>query len=338
MMYFIDLESIPQRYSTQWREWIPQMYSKESVTVSGSDYEGLTGGGFFDFNSTNIYKAEQVVKLGKMFQDGTIKDGDEFFFYDVWHPGVVSLRYMIDLSEFKNCKIYGILHAGAYDPTDILGMKGLGEWADGFEESMVKACDKVFVATKYHGDMFEAARSQKVYATGLPFSFKDLEQYKVPIEEKENIIVFPHRLSPDKQPELFNELAIEFPDYDFVRTGDLKLPKDEYYKLLAKSKFQFSASLHENWGISVFESMFLGCVPIMPDRCSYSEMYGHKVTLYPSKYTLTPKGWAKYKNKMIQFIQTRMDNFEKDSARTERAIQSVITEFCNWDNIEKEFK
>jgi glycosyltransferase involved in cell wall biosynthesis len=336
MMYFIDLESIPARYSTQWREWIPQMYSGESETVSGTDYEGLTGGGFFDFNSTNIYKAEQVVKLGKMFQDGTIQDGDEFFFYDVWHPGVISLRYMIDLSEFKNCKIYGILHAGAYDPTDILGMKGLGNWADGFEQSMVKACDKVFVATNYHGDMFEKARGLKVYATGLPFAFDHMNQYAQPIEKKEDIIVFPHRLSPDKQPEIFDELKEYFPGYEFVRTGDYNFTKDEYYQLLSMAKFQFSASLHENWGISVFESMYLGCTPIMPNRCSYREMYP-TVKLYPTKYTATKAGWKNNKEKMVKFIETRIENYEAEYERNQKAIAETIKQFCSWENIEKEF-
>jgi glycosyltransferase involved in cell wall biosynthesis len=334
MMYFIDLESIPARYSTQWREWIPQMYSKDSVTISGTDYEGLTGGGFFDFNSTNIYKAEQVVKIGKMFQDGAIKDGDDFFFYDVWHPGVISLKYMIDLSEFKNCKIYGILHAGAYDPTDILGMKGLGEWADGFEQSMIKACDKVFVATNYHSNMFKKARGEKVYATGLPFNFYHMVKYKG--VEKENIIVFPHRLSPDKQPEIFDELKNWFPSYTFIRTGDLMLPKDEYYELLAKAKFQFSASLHENWGISVFESMYLGCVPILPNRCSYTEMYGDKVSVYPSEWTINQESFQDNKLKLINFINGLMKNYEAESTKTKDAIFHVVEDFCNWDNIERE--
>ena len=115
MRYFIDIESIPFRYSTQWRKWIPKLSKEKSITISGTDYTGLTSGGFFDFNRTNIYKAEQTKKLGELFRDDKIIEGDVFFFYDVWHPGVISLKYMIDLNKFKNCKIYGIMHAGSYD-------------------------------------------------------------------------------------------------------------------------------------------------------------------------------------------------------------------------------
>jgi|TARA_B100002003_G_C14138257_1_gene547453 glycosyltransferase involved in cell wall biosynthesis len=334
MRYFIDIESIPARYSTQWREWIPKLSKAESVTISGTDYTGLTKGGFFDFNSTNVYKAEQTVKLSELFRDGKIKDGDEFFFYDVWHPGVISLKYMIDLGKL-NCKIYGIMHAGSYDETDILGMNKLYLWADSFEKSIFKACDKVFVASNYHKDMILRQRSAQTYSTGLPFCFDDLEKYKILSSQKENIFVFPHRLSPDKQPEIFDDLKEMFPDYDFIKTGDLDLSKPEYYKLLAKSKFQFSCSLHENWGISVFESMFLGCVPIIPDRCSYREMYGRDL-VYESIWTYSPKHWKQYKDHLKTYITMVMLQYDEYYTRTQLRMERVKKYYCDWDRIEEE--
>ena len=334
MRYFIDIESIPARYSTQWRDWIPKLSKKESITISGTDYTGLTKGGFFDFNSTNVYKAEQTVKISELFRDGKIKDGDEFFFYDVWHPGVISLRYMIDLGKI-DCKIYGIMHAGSYDETDILGMNKLYLWADSFEKSIFKACDKVFVASNYHKDMILRLRASRAYATGFPFCFDELEQYKILSNQKENIFVFPHRLSPDKQPEIFDDLKEMFPDYEFIKTGDLDLSKPDYYKLLAKSKFQFSCSLHENWGISVFESMFLGCVPIIPDRCSYREMYGRDL-VYESIWTYNAKHWKQYKEHLKTYIMMVMVQYDEYYNRTQARMESVKKYYCNWDRIEEE--
>lgn len=334
MRYFIDIESIPARYSTQWRDWIPKLSKKESTTISGTDYTGLSEGGFFDFNSTNVYKAEQTVKLSKLFRDGKIKDGDEFFFYDVWHPGVISLKYMIDLGKL-NCKIYGIMHAGSYDETDILGMNKLYLWADSFEKSIFKACDKVFVASNYHKDMILRQRSAQVYATGLPFCFDELEDYKIISNKKENIFVFPHRLSPDKQPEIFDDLKEMFPDYEFIKTGDLDLSKPDYYRLLAKSKFQFSCSLHENWGISVFESMFLGCVPIIPDRCSYREMYGRDL-VYESIWTYNAKHWKQYKDHLKTYIMMVILQYDEYYDRTAERIERVKKYYCDWNRIEEE--
>jgi hypothetical protein len=40
MRYFIDIESIPFRYSTQWRKWIPKLSKEKSITISGTDYTG----------------------------------------------------------------------------------------------------------------------------------------------------------------------------------------------------------------------------------------------------------------------------------------------------------
>lgn len=282
MIYLIDIERIDQRYSTQWRKWIPE-YFPSSMTISGTDYTSLTKGGFFDFNKTNIYKNEQAIKLATMINDGQIIDGDIFLFYDVWHPGVINLKYMLDIAGI-DAKIYGLLHAGSYDKTDILGIKGIGSWAGGFEESIFKACEQVFVASNYHRDMIlnhpnRNVDSADISVAGWPYRFDDLGKFES--FEKKDVIVFPHRLSPDKQPEIFLELEERLPELTFVRTQDMNLDKDDYHTLLGSSKYIFSAALHENLGIATAEAAVLGCVPILPRRCSYKEMY-NKSFLYKS--------------------------------------------------------
>ena len=84
--------------------------------------------------------------------------------------------------------------------------------------------------------------------------------------------MFPHRIAPEKQHDIFLDLADSFPDYKFITAHDKQLTKNEYHELLAKSKMVFSANLQETLGISWYEGASLGAVPFVPDRLSYSEM------------------------------------------------------------------
>jgi glycosyltransferase involved in cell wall biosynthesis len=49
--------------------------------------------------------------------------------------------------------------------------------------------------------------------------------------------------------------------------------KKEYFKWLKKADIVVSTALHEFFGISVMEAVGSGCVPVVPDRLSYPELY-----------------------------------------------------------------
>ena len=122
--------------------------------------------------------------------------------------------------------------------------------------------------------------SHKIVVTGFPF-FSNVKGEKV---EKENIIVFPHRLDPEKNPQMFDELQerIEpfLPDWKFVKSKEVTKNKEEYYQLLAKSKIALSFADQETWGIAMQEALDFGCAVICPDRLSYPEMYSEKFIFY----------------------------------------------------------
>ena len=51
-----------------------------------------------------------------------------------------------------------------------------------------------------------------------------------------------------------------------------ELTKNEYHNLLGSAKMIFSANLQETLGISWYEGLLVDCIPMVPDRLSYSEM------------------------------------------------------------------
>jgi hypothetical protein len=93
--------------------------------------------------------------------------------------------------------------------------------------------------------------------------------------KKENIIVFPHRIAPEKRLDLFQRLA-KHPDlqhYQFCVAMEMNLSKTEYHELLQRARFAVSFADQETLGISMYESACAGACPLVPNRLSYTEMY-----------------------------------------------------------------
>ena len=102
--------------------------------------------------------------------------------------------------------------------------------------------------------------------------------------KKRDLILFPHRIAPEKQVEIFRDLATHLPQYEFVVCQDQQLTKNEYHKLLGEAKMVFSANLQETLGISCYEGAVVGAIPMVPDRLSYTEMY-FDLFKYDSRWT-----------------------------------------------------
>ena len=300
-IYLVDIEAVSTRYTGQWKQYIPQLLQEAGhnvQTISGREDipSATTPGAFLNFGGTNIYKANQVEQLGRLFCDGTICPGDQFIFTDAWHPGIISLKYMAELLGIP-VTIHALWHAGSYDPQDFLGrLIGDAKWVRHAEESFFHAIDHNYFATDFHIDLFAKTFSEtlddewkltmieqgKIVRTGWPMEYMvdTLENYNT--NPKRDLILFPHRIAPEKQVEIFRDLATHLPQYEFIVCQDTQLDKHEYHKLLGRAKIVFSANLQETLGISCYEGALVDAIPMVPDRLSYSEMY-YEGFKYPSE-------------------------------------------------------
>jgi hypothetical protein len=280
VLFNIPLENIEERYSAQWNEYFPKEFESLGVefrTVEGCNTSGkIRKGQFLDVTDTLKFKAAQLQALIELIERGEVKDEDVLFFHDLWFPGLEALFYARDLLDI-HFGITGILHAGTYTPHDYLTQKGCRRWGQGIERSWFNEADLIFSATHYHADLIERVQTMprgKVVVTGLPLCMPLHVDWSY--EEKENIVLFPHRLTPERRPEAFDKLAEEFERrffWSFVKSKECYTTKEEYYRLLAKSKVVMSFSIQETWGIAIQEAVLLGCVPILPNRCSYAELF-----------------------------------------------------------------
>ena len=128
-------------------------------------------------------------------------------------------------------------------------------------------------------------------------------------KKKEDIILFPHRIAPEKQPEIFEDLAKEMPEYNFIMCQKHNFTKKQYHDLLEKSKMVFSANVQETLGISCYEGALAGAIPMVPDRLSYTEMYSEDFK-YPSEWTESWKSYLKHKQELIREIRIWMNRYD----------------------------
>ena len=147
---------------------------------------------------------------------------------------------------------------------------------------------------------------------------------------KEDIILFPHRVAPEKQPEIFRDLAKSLPQFKCIIALEENLTKDEYQFLVSKSKMVFSANLQETLGISWYEGALTGAAPLVPDRLSYSEMAKDTPdVLYPSEWT---ENWDSYlKNKHL-LIEKICDIMSLSATDRTALCSGVATNLEKWFN------
>jgi hypothetical protein len=329
-VYIVDIEAVDTRYTKQWKEHLPNQLAKHAddvVVISGGEVpQATTPGAFLNFGGTNVYKSKQLETIGEMFCNGEVKDGDYFLYTDAWNPTVIQLKYMAELLGV-DIRIGGLWHAGSYDPHDFLGrLIGDKPWVRRAEQSMFHTYDDNYFATEFHAKIFAENLMQfkgmfgmspvewfveqdNVTIVGWPMEY--LRDTMLPYKnmKKRDTIVFPHRLAPEKQLDIFKDLQQELPEYEFIVCQEQELTKNEYHNILGEAKIVFSANLQETLGISAYEAMLVGAIPMVPDRLSYTEMYDEEFK-YPSEWTEDWDSYTKNKSKVVERIRKYMQNYK----------------------------
>jgi hypothetical protein len=181
---------------------------------------------------------------------------------------------------------------------------------------MFECYDDNFFASDFHIDMFTdvfdedyAIDYDSIKRVGWPMEYlkNSLDSYKG--MEKKDLILFPHRIAPEKQVDIFRDLKERLPQYEFVVCQEQELTKNEYHNLLGEAKLVFSANLQETLGISWYEGALVDTIPMVPDRLSYSEMALPEFK-YPSAWTEDYDAYLHHRDKVVAQIVNYMENYE----------------------------
>lgn len=317
-VYIVDLEAVETRYTSEWKEHLPKQLRRatndEVVVISGGEVpQATTPGAFLNFGGTNVYKSNQLEQIAEMFCRGQVHNGDYFLYTDAWNPTVIQLRYMAELLGI-DIRIGGLWHAGSYDPADFLGrLIGDKPWVRHAEQSMYECFDDNFYASQFHIDLFaeslkiDLAKTKRV---GWPMEYEADQMLPYKHMQKTDTILFPHRIAPEKQPEIFRDLAESMPEYEWIICMEQGYSKNDYHNALGTAKLVFSANLQETLGISWYEGLLVDTIPMIPDRLSYSEMANDEFK-YPSEWTESWDKYQEHKSSVIETIHDYMINYEK---------------------------
>src|SRR3972149_633567 len=205
----LPIEPLEERYSANWLRWFPREFEREGV-----DYvminptplsDKIKNGRFLDVCGTNYYKAMQITEVARLAYNGQITNNDIFLILDYWFPGIEALAYIRDAMKI-DFKICGLLHAGTYDENDFITQCGMEYWGRDLENSWLKICDRLFLQIEWHKNLICSKRDvdpKKIIITGHPTYYEQDPTKFV----KEKIVVFPHRLDKEKNPDKFDYLA-----------------------------------------------------------------------------------------------------------------------------------
>jgi hypothetical protein len=355
-LFLVDLESVPTRYTCEWKKHFPNILKQTGLDIQVIEGptdipSATTPGAFLNFGGTNVYKARQVEQMGRLFCEGKVQAGDHFVFADAWHPGIINLKYMSELLGIK-VVIHALWHAGSYDPQDFLGrLIGDNPWVRHAEKSFFHAIDHNWFATEFHIELFEKnllgspmkgditirELFGKVKRTGWPMEYMEDTLSMYQSMPKRDLILFPHRVAPEKQVEIFHDLKTQLPQYEFVVCQEQNLTKNEYHNLLGEAKLVFSANLQETLGISWYEGALVGALPMVPDRLSYSEMALEEFK-YPSIWTESHKSYEQYRPYLAKRIIEYMENYDKFIPSLNKQVDVLKDKFFTCTNLLEKLK
>ena len=279
MLVWLPLEPLEQRYTEQWSRWWPAQFRQDGIEFTTIEGKKLTDtikiGSVLDAYGTNFWKMTQLANLIEALQSGRVTSEDVLLFADLWFPGIEALQYIACLGG-QRPKITGVLHAGTYDPNDFTYREGMRPWGHLLEEAWLSMFDLIFVATQYHKQLIlknHNIDSNKLMVTGLPFYPDEFTKSRKNIMKDTNLVIFPHRLDKEKNPQDFDALLRALPGMTFSKTTDHCLNKSAYYDMMAGASVAISFADQETFGYAMLEATALGCYPLVPDRLSYLEIF-----------------------------------------------------------------
>jgi glycosyltransferase involved in cell wall biosynthesis len=129
-----------------------------------------------------------------------------------------------------------------------------------------------------------------------------------------------------KKPASFLKVKEEFAD-ELLQYGYIE-NKDEYMRLLTKGSIVISTAIQENFGISVLEAVYCGCLPLLPRRLVYPELIPaeyHDRVLYDSPADLIRKC-----SRMVQLFGKAGENDGYESRRAASQLRTIRRDLMHW--------
>jgi hypothetical protein len=94
----------------------------------------------------------------------------------------------------------------------------------------------------------------------------------------------------------------------------------------------FSANTQETLGISPYEGILVGAMPLVPDRLSYTEMYDD-MWKYDSGWTTSYASYQVNKEKLVNMIKDDMQNYDNKLPKLKELEQKLTDMYFSATNL-----
>lgn len=225
-----------------------------------------------------------------------VTDEDHLIFTDFWYPGLEMVQMLLEYQRVTP-ELVGYLHGASFVEGDLQYQT----WASPLEEAWLRIYTRIWAASKFFIRHIPRSGKDKVQIVGEPFNPQDcLSCRRTDLNSKRFDIVYPHRLAPDKGFDEFLHLVgclstvrprptilitAAFPPSQgylnelapFIESGMVTISvgaeEDQHLRELALAKVVLSTAIQEGWGYAVLKAISVGCVPVLPNRAVYPELY-----------------------------------------------------------------
>lgn len=204
---------------------------------------------------------------------------------------------------------------------------------DCFDYNLVPRESQVYHATK----SLNAATAKKVMQCPLPFSqtVSDIKSFldNLGDVDKDDMVILNAYPNSYHNKELFDSMEHMFPNYIFMTTYQQPVDRNSYFRLLSRAKVVISTNQADVNTFSIFEAMMFGCIPILPDIDSYSEIFSDK-WLYSSKILKPPYlNFIRGSHQIYDKVNYYIENYDEIDMSDE--IDDIYKKFYSSDKLKE---
>lgn len=220
-LWYLPLEPYQERYTLQLQTWNETRFKERNLNFESilgqklNDSKKIKTGQVLDAHGRCYWATTQIAELVKRMEAGDVTGEDVIFSEDLFHPGYVSLPYILEQLPEKNRPKYFTRNlAQSIDPDDFVFP--WREWMRPFEEIVDRTASGILMANTEMGWHMRVGMLNKspLYVTGLPFDSKEvlerLGKPLLPLNERTNRVAFCSRWDKEKQPWFYMDLIEKY--------------------------------------------------------------------------------------------------------------------------------
>ena len=258
------------RYQEWWMWEFPLKFVNagfEVVTLGNMNSRNIQPNYGYKIGSKNFSPIESAISFEmsqiQEYMDLKLRDDDIIFLADLSFPGFFANA----LHHKRTKQMYAFCHATSLNDYDYFQQVRHSKFQ--VERGQANMFEKVFVGSRYHLDKLNCVDwPNNLVITGLPEPPKSIIS---PVSTKKKwFLMSASRPSIQKvDPEIEDDVEKQYRTK--IYRGNFKSWKS-YCRALSESKVLLVTAREETFGYQVVDAIINGCIPVVPNAFSYTEM------------------------------------------------------------------